>query len=130
MEPVYARQRGRSLFASDGLLKDDRRLPLLALRIRALQKGIRMNEQYQLFKSDTCGFCYRVRAYVEQLGMDLPLRDINSDADAFRELLQGGGRSMVPCLRIERNGEQGTEVEWMYESLDIMRYLGGRQANL
>lgn len=88
-----------------------------------------MSERYQLFKSDTCGFCYRVRAYVGQLGMDLPLRDINSDADAFRELLQGGGRSMVPCLRIERAGEQGTEVEWMYESLDIMRYLGDRQAN-
>jgi glutathione S-transferase len=61
--------------------------------------------------------------------MDLPLRDINGDAKAFRELLQGGGRSMVPCLRIERVGEQGTEVEWMYESMDIMRYLGERQAN-
>ena len=88
-----------------------------------------MSERYQLFKSDTCGFCYRVRAYVGQLGMDLPLRDINSDADAFRELLQGGGRSMVPCLRIERTGDQGIEVEWMYESLDIMRYLGDRQVN-
>ena len=31
---------------------------------------------------------------------------------------------MVPCLRIERAGEQGTEVEWMYESLDIMRPRG------
>jgi len=97
--------------------------------MQSREKGIRMSEQYQLYKSDTCGFCYRVRAYVEQLGMDLPLRDINGDADAFRELLQGGGRSMVPCLRIERVGEQGTEVEWMYESTDIMRYLGERQAN-
>ena len=88
-----------------------------------------MSEQYQLYKSDTCGFCFRVRAYAEQLGMDLPLRDINSDPEAFRELLQGGGRSMVPCLRIERAGEASAEVQWMYESMDIMRYLGSGAAS-
>lgn len=88
-----------------------------------------MSEQYQLYKSDTCGFCFRVRAYAEQLGMDLPLRDINGDPEAFRELLQGGGRSTVPCLRIERAGEAGTEVQWMYESIDIMRYLGSGAAS-
>ena len=55
-----------------------------------------MSEQYQLFKSDTCGFCYRVRAYVEQLGMDLPLRDINSDADAFREMRRH--RCLCPAM--------------------------------
>lgn len=88
-----------------------------------------MSEQYQLYKTDTCGFCFRVRAYAEQLGMDLPLRDINSDPQAFRELLQGGGRSMVPCLRIERASEAGAEVEWMYESMDIMRYLGSGAAS-
>lgn len=86
-----------------------------------------MSETYQLFKSDTCGFCHRVRAHVVQLGMELPLRDIHQEADAFRELLQGGGRPMVPCLRIERSTDAGTEVEWMYESMDIMQYLSGRQ---
>jgi glutaredoxin len=93
------------------------------------QRGIALSETYQLFKSDTCGFCHRVRAYVAQLGMDLPVRDIHAEAEAFRELLQGGGRSMVPCLRIERGTGDGTEVEWMYESMDIMRYLGSRQAD-
>jgi len=86
-----------------------------------------LSETYQLFKSDTCGFCYRVRGHVAQLGMELPLRDIHQEADAFRELLQGGGRSMVPCLRIERSTDAGTEVEWMYESMDIMQYLSSRQ---
>jgi len=28
----------------------------------------------------------------------------------------------VPCLRIER----GEEVEWMFESMDIIRYLASR----
>ena len=88
-----------------------------------------MSETYQLFKSDTCWFCHRVLAYVAQLGMDLPVRDIHTEAEAFRELLQGGGRSMVHCLRIERGTGDGAEVEWMYESMDIMRYLGSRQAD-
>ena len=94
-----------------------------------MREGREMSEQYQLFKSDTCGFCFRVRAYVDQLGLELPLRDVHTDAEAFRELLKGGGKSTVPCLRIERSTETGTEVEWMYESLDIMRYLGERHAS-
>ena len=95
----------------------------------AMRGGEKLSEQYQLFKSDTCGFCFRVRAYIEQLGMELPLRDVHAAAEAFRELLQGGGKTTVPCLRIERSTDTGTEVEWMYESLDIMQYLGERHAS-
>ena len=36
------------------------------------------------------------------------------------DLIAGGGKSQVPCLRIE--DEKG-DVSWMYESLDIIRYL-------
>lgn len=76
-------------------------------------------ESYQLFKTDLCGFCYRVRAFLEQQGIDMPLRDVNQDQAAFRELLENTRRTTVPCLRIQR----GDEVEWMFESMDIMRYL-------
>jgi len=79
-------------------------------------------ESYQLFKTDLCGFCYRVRAYLEQRGIDMPLRDVNQDQAAFRELLENTRRTTVPCLRIQR----GDEVEWMFESMDIMRYLEER----
>ena len=80
-------------------------------------------EQYQLFKSDTCGFCHRVRSFLQQNGMEVPLRDINRDQEAFRELLAGGGKGTVPCLRIE-SGDGA--VSWMYESMDIMEYLAGK----
>ncbi len=76
-------------------------------------------ESYQLFKTDLCGFCYRVRAFMDEYGIDVPLRDINTDGDAFRELLSATGRTTVPCLRIQR----GDDVEWMFESMDIIRYL-------
>jgi len=79
-------------------------------------------ETYQLFKTDICGFCYRVRGFLDQYNIEVPLRDVNQDPSAFRELVAGGGRTTVPCLRIQR----GEEVQWMYESMDIIRYLATR----
>ncbi len=79
-------------------------------------------ENYQLFKTDLCGFCYRVRAFLEQHGIEVPLRDTNTEPAAFRELLENTGRTTVPCLRIERDDS----VEWMFESMDIIRYLAAR----
>lgn len=81
-----------------------------------------MSESYQLFKTDLCGFCYRVRGFMEEHGIEVPLRDVNADAQAFRELLQATGRTTVPCLRIER----AEEVQWMFESMDIIRYLAAQ----
>jgi glutathione S-transferase len=81
-------------------------------------------ESYQLFKTDLCGFCYRVRGFMAENGIEIPLRDINQDVEAYRELLSATGRGTVPCLRIQR----GDEVQWMFESLDIMRYLGEQHA--
>ena len=79
-------------------------------------------ETYQLFKTDLCGFCYRVRMFMQQNDIDVPLRDINQDQEAFRELLSETSRTTVPCLRIQK----GDEVEWMFESMDIIRFLAGR----
>ncbi len=81
-------------------------------------------EQYQLFKTDLCGFCYRVRSFLEANNIEVPLRDVNQDQDAFRELLDATRRTTVPCLRIQR----GDDVEWMFESMDIMRYLAEQHA--
>ena len=77
-------------------------------------------ESYQLYKTDLCGFCHRVRRFCAANEIDLPVVDVNHDRDAFRELLEATGRTTVPCLRIQRDDE----VEWMFESLDIMRYIG------
>jgi glutaredoxin 2 len=52
----------------------------------------------------------------------MPLKDVMSDPSNNTELVAGGGKSQVPCLRIE--SENG-EVRWMYESVDIVRYLKG-----
>jgi glutaredoxin 2 len=78
-----------------------------------------MSEQYTLYQYDSCPFCVRVRRVINELGIPVAIRDTLRDPQARRELIEGGGRSMVPCLRIERGGE----VSWLYESLDIIDYL-------
>lgn len=61
----------------------------------------------------------RVRAYLQQSGLQVPLKDTLLDPQARRDLIEGGGRGTVPCLRIENSAG----VRWLYESLDIIEYL-------
>jgi len=83
-----------------------------------------MSEHYTLYQYDACGYCRRVRQFLQEAGIEIEMRDTLRDPDARRELIEGGGRSTVPCLRIERDGE----VHWMYESRDIIEYLRRRYA--
>jgi glutathione S-transferase len=43
-----------------------------------------------------------------------------SDRQFAGELMQGGGKTQVPCLRVK---DQQGNSQWMYESDDIVRYL-------
>ena len=58
--------------------------------------------------------------------LNLPIEKRNApEGSAHRtELLEGGGKVKVPCLRIEKDGK----VEWMYESSQIISYLEKRFA--
>jgi glutathione S-transferase len=82
-----------------------------------------MTETYRLYHSETCGFCHRVRRYLTAAGWEIPLADTLRDPGARAELIRGGGRATVPCLRIDR--EDG--AVWLYESLDIIAYLEERR---
>ena len=81
-----------------------------------------MSEQYTLYQYASCPFCARVNAFLDHFGIDLARRDTLRDPDARRELVEGGGRATVPCLRIE----SVAGVRWLYESADIMQYLHER----
>lgn len=83
-----------------------------------------MSERYTLYQYDSCPYCARVRRFLAEAGLDLPMKDTLRDPEARRELIAGGGSPQVPCLRIERDGR----VQWLYESLDIIDYLRGRAA--
>lgn len=83
-----------------------------------------MAEQYQLFHYDSCFYCGRVRGFIEQSGLRIPYRNIHTEQGAHQELISGGGRGTVPCLRIET----GEDVRWLYESADIIEYLRTKAA--
>jgi glutathione S-transferase len=83
-----------------------------------------MSETYVLYHYPSCGFCARVRRFLDEAGIAIELRNIHSDPQALFDLANGGGRTTVPCLRIQRDGA----VEWLYESLDIIDYLRSRLA--
>ena len=43
-----------------------------------------------------------------------------SERENHSALVQGGGKGQVPCLRIEA---QPGQVQWLYESDDILAYI-------
>lgn len=77
-------------------------------------------EQLALYYFDGCPFCGMVRSKIDQLGIDVELRDVMQDSEHRDDLVQARGRATVPVLRImSLEGED----RWMPESRDIIRYL-------
>jgi glutaredoxin len=75
-----------------------------------------------LYQFKACPFCVKVRRSMKRQSLDIETRDAKRSDASREELLQGGGKLKVPCLRIEEKGE----VRWMYESKEIINYLETR----
>lgn len=73
-----------------------------------------------LYQFRTCPFCIKVRKEIARLGLDIELRDTQLDPMHKQALMEGGGKTKVPCLKISH--EDGRE-EWLYESDDINKWL-------
>ncbi len=72
-----------------------------------------------LYQFYACPFCVKTRRAIHRLNINIELRDAQNNETRRNELLKGGGKIKVPCLRVEENGQ----VKWMYESNDIIQYL-------
>jgi glutaredoxin 2 len=75
---------------------------------------------HQLYYFSTCPYCVFVRLAMIWWGLKIPLKNILFESGNSTDLIAGGGKEQVPCLRIEN--EDG-DVRWLYESMDIVRYL-------
>ena len=73
-----------------------------------------------LYYMPTCPFCKKVMQSIEQLGLDVELRNINEELKYRDELISQRHRATVPVLRI--SSADGDE-RWMPESRDIISYL-------
>ena len=77
-----------------------------------------------LYQYRACPFCVKVRRAMKRNGINIEIRDAKRSDEAREQLLAGGGKLKVPCLRTEEDNE----VRWMYESSDIIKYLENRIA--
>jgi len=75
-----------------------------------------------LYQFHACPFCVKTRRAMHRLNVPVALRDAKNDPQAREQLLAGGGKVKVPCLRID--DADGTR--WMYESNEIIAYLDKR----
>ena len=75
---------------------------------------------YALYYYDQCPFCQMVLREMRKTEVQVELMNTLTNPQNRQDLIQGGGRGTVPCLRITSNDGQ---VRWMYESGDISQYL-------
>lgn len=68
-----------------------------------------------LYYSEHCPYCRRVRDFMTQTGITLPMKEIKQNPGYADELMKIGGKTQVPCLSIDGKA--------MYESLDIIEFL-------
>ena len=78
--------------------------------------------QLALYQFRTCPFCIKVRREIRRLSLPIEVRDAQHEGEHRSALEAGGGRAMVPCLKI--TDAQG-KSEWLYESGKIIHYLQG-----
>ena len=77
-------------------------------------------KQLSIYQFESCPFCIKVRRALKRMDLDIELRDAKT-APFRDELVNGGGALQVPCLRI---ATLDGKVQWMYESDDIISFLG------
>ena len=88
------------------------------------KKVNQLAESLSLYQFYACPFCVKVRRAMHRL--NIPVATVNAQQDLSRtELMEGGGKVKVPCLKIVENGE----AKWLYESKDIITYLEQRCAS-
>ena len=71
--------------------------------------------ELMLYYFPSCPYCRLVLDCLDRLGLEISMRDIQSEPGARDELLEIGGKGQVPCLVIDGKP--------LYESVDVIRWL-------
>ena len=78
-----------------------------------------------LYQYKTCPFCIKTRQEMRRLSLDIAKVDAQHAGPARTELLQGGGQTKVPGLKIT---DAAGSSRWLYDSEKIIAYLRSRFA--
>ena len=103
---------------------------ILFINALTLPKQVKRNDANQnildrktkyltMYQFEACPFCVKVRRFIRKNNLKINLR--NAKSESYRsELVRGGGRYKVPCLKIEKIN---AKTEWLYESDEIISFL-------
>ena len=85
-----------------------------------------------LYHYDSCPFCAKTRRSIDELNVDVELRNIELNHQHRIDLQQGCHKTTVPCLRVDNsNGETILSREKaIKQSDDIIHYFAKQQNEL
>lgn len=107
---------GRLILFFDALFS-----PKPVVRSREQQAQLdKTTQPLSLYQFAACPFCVKVRRAIKRLNLKIELKDAKKNPTIADELVRGGGKLQVPCLKIQKADGSMT---WMYESGDIIAYL-------
>lgn len=72
-----------------------------------------------LYQFKACPFCVKVRRAAKRNTLNIRYADAKNDPQHRQALFTQGGKVKVPCLRIAKDDQ----VQWLYESKNIIEYL-------
>ncbi|NLY36898.1 MAG: glutaredoxin family protein [Tissierellia bacterium] len=65
-----------------------------------------MEKQIIIYTSNTCGYCHAAKDYLDSLGVEYQERNVSTDMEARKELMQKGFMG-VPVLLVDEEVIQG-----------------------
>ncbi|NRA90382.1 MAG: glutaredoxin [Simkaniaceae bacterium] len=73
-----------------------------------------------LYYKPSCPYSKKVLDHIEKEGLEVSLKNIQTDSKAKEELLHLGGKVQVPCLFIDGKPlyESNDIIDWMKEKKD------------
>lgn len=74
-----------------------------------------MTPELTLYHFESCPFCIRVRRFMAENEIHIPLKDTLRNSEYREELIHLGGKKQVPALSIDG--------KILYESLDIIDWM-------
>ena len=74
-----------------------------------------------LYYRPGCPYVKRVLNALKNMGKTIPMKNIQADPEAYRELVQVGGKAQVPCLFINGRAkyESSAIIRWLQENQDL-----------
>lgn len=108
------------------LLKESLTQPKGVVRTPAAQQEVdKQCESLALYQYKTCPFCIKVRQEMRRLSLNIQRIDAQHEGPDRRDLLEHGGQTKVPCLKIT---DSAGKSQWLYDSEKIKAYLQNRFA--